>query len=85
MSEVTEEMIERAARAMQAEADTFEAPVEFYVAPEAQRRWEADPKNHGSDGYADALCDGPQGMDWDLESWKILARAAIVAALTVKE
>jgi hypothetical protein len=61
--------IEIAAKALRKEADEFRDPVSSYVEGEALERaglWQ--------DGQAARL-----QKDWELESWKILARAVIAA------
>lgn len=67
-------VLERAARALEAEAETFRSPVHFYVQHEWIQRWEeANPDKEP--------CTDPatEGKDWTLESWKILARAVLQA------
>lgn len=64
--------VTRVALALREEARSFMRPVPSYVEEEARHRWEQ--KNHGKD----AILEGPP-LDWEMESWKILARVAIVA------
>lgn len=64
--------LEEIARAMQAAAKEFTDPVAFYVESEARRRYEE--ANPDKDGFIDC-----PGVDWDLESWKILVRAVMAA------
>ncbi|WP_072389821.1 hypothetical protein [Hyphomicrobium sp. CS1GBMeth3] len=64
------ERVDRVAIALRDAADKFQSPVEYYVQPEARLRWEE--AHPGQDFYGDAAID-------DLESWRILARAAIEA------
>lgn len=67
-------LLERAARALQEEANKFEAPVYCYVEQEAARRWEAaNPGSFWGDDPAH------YELDIGLESWKILARAVLQA------
>lgn len=68
----TEDQITKVAVALRDEACKFRDPVYCYVEGEAARRYEAALPD------GDAYFDKP-GTDWDLESWKILARAAIAA------
>jgi hypothetical protein len=63
-------LVERVARALRDSARGFADPVDLYVEKEARRRAEA--ANPDADTYATA-------QDWGLESWMILARAAIEA------
>lgn len=67
---MTETMIDRVAKAIKAETDKFDMPVNFYIEPEAGARFERD--NPGKDRFLDAELD-------DLESYRIIARAAIKA------
>lgn len=60
------------AQALRKEASTFGRPVLLYVDDEARERWD---KAHPD---LDSWNDGPN-IDWELESWKILARAALRA------
>lgn len=64
------DMIERVAKAINACTDKFDAPVQFYVEDEARQRWL---KDHPDDSPDEA------GIDWKVESYKIIARAAIEA------
>lgn len=59
--------------ALRDEAAKFNSPVRYYVEPQARILW--DRANPGKDSFDD----GPD-IDWDLESWKILVRAVLVAA-----
>lgn len=70
-------MIEKIARALEAEAEKFQSPVSVYVAGEAANRWE-----EAHPGLVASL-DRPD-IDWELESWKILARAAVGAQRDTK-
>ena len=63
-------VIDAVAKAIRAEAESFAIPVDFYVKGEAIRRWEKlNPDGHPYDDCPD--------VDWDFESWKILARVAL--------
>lgn len=68
---MSEMMMERVALAIKAATDKFSSPVEFYVNREA---WERHQAAHPDDEQEDH----PE-IDWQLESWKIIARAAITA------
>lgn len=73
MPDFDEQQIVAAAIRMMEEAGRFRDPVRFYVAGEAGRRWsEANPDKC-------MFTDVTPGFDWELESWKILARAALGA------
>jgi hypothetical protein len=67
--------IEKAARAMAAEAGKFANPVAFYVEGEAQHRWQA--ANPGLDYWSEGpgLAPDPD----DIASWSILVRAVLQA------
>ncbi len=65
---MSEEKIEAVAIAIRNAAREFGSPVYAYVEPEARRRWET--ANPDKDSFE-------QPTDWELESWKILARAAL--------
>jgi hypothetical protein len=65
------EMIDRIARAIEAETDKFDSPVHLYVEKEAKARWER--ANPEGDWY-----EQPESKD-ELESYRIIARAAIEA------
>lgn len=67
----SEDRVTAAAEALRKEAGAFRDPVHFYVDKEAIERWEA--ANPRASVY-----DTPD-IDWELESWKILARAALDA------
>lgn len=67
---MVETMIDRVAKAIKAETDKFDMPVNLYIEPEAGSRFERD--NPGKDRIFD------YGYD-DLESYRIIARAAIAA------
>lgn len=64
-------VIRSAAQALQACAAEFDRPVTLYVEGESEARWEK--ANAGKYAFDD---DAPK-IDWDLESWKILARAVL--------
>lgn len=66
-------MVERMVIAIRDEAKTFRHPVRLYVEDEARWRWED--ANPDKDGHLD----GPAGIDWEMESWKILVRAVLQA------
>lgn len=66
-------MVEKVALAIRDEAVKFKRPVQFYVEGEALSRYEQE---HGLDAAWDAE---ESGKDFELESWAILARAAIEA------
>jgi hypothetical protein len=68
-----DETVEKMARALQACAETFRRPVSLYVEGEARDRYE---ETHGIKACLDALW---AGRDFNLESWAILAQAAIAA------
>ncbi len=70
---ISDELVEAVARAIEVCTDEFESPVRYYVGREAMLRFEKE--NPEKDAYSDA----PHVKDWDLESWKIIARAAIEA------
>lgn len=71
-------MVETIARALEKEASGFQYPVHLYVEHERQRRWEeANPEGD----YFD-ICTTEDGA---LESWKILATAALRAMETPTE
>ena len=66
---MTDDDVTKAAIALRAEAEKFDRPVEAYVEGEALWRWEkANPSK-----------EEPSDIDFELESWKILARAALEA------
>jgi hypothetical protein len=67
---MTEEQITMVAMAIKEAAASFQSPVRFYVEREAIHRFERD--NPDKDAYIDK-----PGTDWELESWRILARAAL--------
>lgn len=67
---MTDTMIHRVVKAIKAETDKFDMPVKLYIEPEAGARFERD--NPGKDRIFDS------GYD-DLESYRIIARAAIQA------
>lgn len=67
---MAETMIDRVAKAIKAEIDKFDMPVNLYIEPEAGARFERD--NPGKDRIFDS------GYD-DLESYRIIARAAVAA------
>ena len=69
--------VDAAARALRDAANTFRSPVYLYVEPEARLRAEKD----GFDPYDEKF----DAVDWELESWKILARAALTPAEPEKE
>ncbi|GEM_PF-4502666 len=71
-----ETMIDRVAKVIKAETDRFDMPVNFYIEPEAGKRFERD--NPGKDSIFDS------GYD-ELESYRIIARAAIEAMLKPTE
>lgn len=74
---MAETMIDRVAKAIKAETDNFDMPVNLYIEPEAGSRFERE--NPGKDRAFDA------GFD-DLESYRIIARVAIEAVrLGIKE
>lgn len=62
-------LIEAIARAIKTETGCFRDPVGHYVEGEALSRWEKDNPD----------CDAPDGIEWDLESWRIIARTALEA------
>ncbi len=66
---MTEQQVEAAAKAIRDEADKFSRPVRFYVQHEAEERYKK----------SNPEMDNPD-VDWELESWKILARVALTAA-----
>jgi hypothetical protein len=72
------DVIEKAARALAAEAGKFANPVAFYVEGEAQHRWQA--ANPGLDYWSEGpgLAPDPD----DIASWSILARAVLQAVRT---
>ncbi|UXS24197.1 hypothetical protein [Agrobacterium tumefaciens] len=67
---MAETMIDRVAKAIKAETDKFDMPVNLYIEPEAGARFERD--NPGKDRFLDAELD-------ELESYRLIARAAIEA------
>lgn len=67
---MAETMIDRVAKAIKAETDKFDMPVNLYIEPEAGARFERE--NPGKDRFFDA------GFD-DLESYRIIARATVQA------
>ncbi|XHE14082.1 hypothetical protein PCC82_04855 [Agrobacterium deltaense] len=67
---MAEKMIDRIAKAIKAETDKFDMPVNFYIEPEAGARFERD--NPGKDRFLDAELD-------ELESYRIIARVAVAA------
>ena len=67
---MAETMIDRVAKAIKAETDKFDMPVNLYIEPEAGTRFERD--SPGKDRIFDS------GYD-DLESYRIIARAVITA------
>ena len=65
--------------ALRGAAAKFNSPVFLYVEREAEIRYEAaDPVN-------DAYDEANAGRDWALESWEILARAAIEAMCDITD
>jgi hypothetical protein len=76
---VNEDEVTRAALNMRDEARRFRDPVESYVNEEAAVRWKRD--NPDGDFYTDV----DLSEDWELKSWKILARAALAARLPDRE
>lgn len=64
-------MVKKLANALREEALKFDSPVQFYVEPEALKRYEAE---NGFDAAFDAEF---SGRDFAAESWEILARVAI--------
>jgi hypothetical protein len=69
------DVIEKAARALAAEAGKFANPVAFYVEGEAQHRWQA--ANPGLDYWSEGpgLAPDPD----DIASWSILVRVVLLA------
>ncbi len=67
---MAETMIDRVAKAIKAETDKFDMPVNLYIDPEAGARFERE--NPGKDRFLDAELD-------ELESYRIIARAALTA------
>lgn len=65
---MTVDKLEAAARALREAAEKFQSPVRLYVEDEARHRFER--ANPDKDPYGEKV-------DWELESWKILARAVI--------
>lgn len=63
--------VDAMARALRTCVDGFVGPVHVHIAPEARRRWEAS--NPGADSYA------LPADHWRDESYRILARAALVS------
>lgn len=67
---IDDDAVTQAAIRMRDEAENFSRPVHFYVRDEAKARWQQE---NEKDDWTEA----PDGIDWELESWKILARAAL--------
>ena len=61
-------MVERVAMALRACLDGFSDPVHFYVRDESRGRWLKEHPEDDTDEIA---------RDWELESYKIISRAAI--------
>lgn len=74
--QVTDEMVEKAALSIRDEIERFSNPTHLYIEPEAKERWEKE--NPEGDYYGEA------GHD-ELESYRIIARAALSAALSEQE
>jgi hypothetical protein len=66
-------LIRRVAEAIKACADGFSSPVRCYVEGEALRRYEQE------QGFEAAWDAQMTGRDFDMESWEIIARAAVAA------
>ena len=71
---INDEMVQAAVDAMREAAGGFEAPVALYVEGEALRRFEHS--NPDIDPYRG-------GRAWDRESWALLVKPALEAALAV--
>lgn len=71
----SDEEVEAVALAIKECTDKFESPVAYYIEPEAQFRWMN--ANPGRNFWDEASID-------DLESYRIIARAALEAAERVR-